>query len=166
MSNFHDFLVEQALFPFPEPDEARSICCTDISEIEVGLLETEWKAKHAVRDDTLVQKLCDVLKKILGDRVLPADDNFLLAAFSPKLEVDEIPGRPGMLDLAWLKNPNEAHVSFPKDFFTAEQFELALTLRTDSVVVTHRFLRRRSQVFGCVWVTCLLYLSGSLGRRR
>ena len=52
------------MFPFPKLNEAGShLDSTDISEIEVGiLLETEWKAKNAVRDDTLVQKLCDILQ--------------------------------------------------------------------------------------------------------
>jgi hypothetical protein len=153
MSNFHDFLVKHAMFPFPEPDEARSIGSTDISEIEVGLLETEWKAKHAVRDDTLIQKLCDTLQDILGDTVLPADaNNHLLAAFSPKLQVDEYNST---FDDDWLANPNEAHVSFPKDFSAAEQFELVLTLGTESVIVRQGILPRRSQVFGCVWCTSL-----------
>jgi len=31
------------------------------------MLDIEWKAEHAVRDDTLVQKLCRVLITILGD---------------------------------------------------------------------------------------------------
>jgi len=116
MSNFHDFLVEHAMFPFPKPDEARSIDSTDVSEIEVGLLKTEWKAKHsAMRDDTLVQKLCDTLQDILRDRVLPAGaEKHLLVAFSPKLQVSEYTGT---FDREWLANPNEAHVSLPKDFF-------------------------------------------------
>ena len=70
MSNFHNFLVEHAKFPFHKPDEARSTGSNDISEIEVRLLETKWKAKHVVRDDTLVQNLCDVLQDILRDIVL------------------------------------------------------------------------------------------------
>ena len=63
---------------------------TDISQFDVGLLEREWKAGHAVRDDTLVQKLCQTLKDILGDTPLAAGaENYLLASFSPQLQVDE-----------------------------------------------------------------------------
>ncbi|KIM82646.1 hypothetical protein PILCRDRAFT_97458 [Piloderma croceum F 1598] len=100
MSNFHHFLVEHAIFPFPEPGEARSIGTTDISKIEVGLLETEQKAKYA--------KLCDTLQDILGNTVLSVDaENYLLTAFSPKLEVDEFAG---VSYDNWLANPNKAHL--------------------------------------------------------
>jgi len=107
--------------------EVRSISSTDISEIEVGLLETEWKAKHAVRDETLVQKLCDTLQDILGDKVLPAGaKNHLLAAFSPKLQVDEYNST--FDDDDWLANPNEAHSRslLDKGFFLAVRKCLAV----------------------------------------
>jgi hypothetical protein len=70
MSKLHDFLVEHAKFPFPLLDEDLSLSTTDISTLDVGSLEIEWKAKFAVRDDTLVQRLCDALKKNLGDAPL------------------------------------------------------------------------------------------------
>jgi hypothetical protein len=37
------------------------------SDMEVGLLAREWKAQYDVRDETLVQKLCETLENILGD---------------------------------------------------------------------------------------------------
>jgi hypothetical protein len=47
MSTFHDFLQEHAKFPFPHPDEDKSIdATTDISKIEAGLLEKQWKASR------------------------------------------------------------------------------------------------------------------------
>jgi len=145
----HDFLVKHAMFPFPFPDEAGSAGSTDISAIEVGLLEKEWKALHAVRDDTLVQELCHTLQGILGVKTLPAAArNHLLTVFSPKLEVDAFTK---MRYADWSKNPNEAHVSFPNDFFTAEQFELALTLGAESVVVRQGILPRCMQMFGGLW---------------
>ena len=116
MSNFHDFLVEHAMFPFPELVGTRSINSTDISPFDVGLINAEWKAKHAVRDNSLNQKLCSVLQDILGDQVLPAaTENFLLPAFSPKLGLVEVPGMPGVPDRDWLKNPSEIRVSLPKE---------------------------------------------------
>jgi hypothetical protein len=118
MSNFHDFLVKHAKFYFPELDETKSVYTTDISSLEVGKLDPHWKAKHAVRDDTLVRKLCGILQNILGDMVLPAGSEGLLATFSPKLEVREFPGKPSWVAQSWLKNSNEACVSSPKDFFT------------------------------------------------
>lgn len=103
--------MEHALFPFPTPDETKSVGSTDITEIEAGLLKIEWKANHAVRDDTLVQKLCNALQDILKDKYLPADaEKYLLASFSPKLQVNEYTG---MFKRDWLTNRNEAYVSFP-----------------------------------------------------
>ncbi len=110
MAKFHEFLVERAKFPFPLPDERRTVDTTDISDFEVGLLERERKAKYAVRDDALVRKLCDSLKNILGETALSADsEKDLLATFSPQL------GSFGGVRLGhWLRNPNEAKASFQK----------------------------------------------------
>ena len=103
----HDFLVEHAKFPFPPPNEDRTARTTDISQFEVALLEREWKAGHAVRDDTLVQKLCQTLKDILGDTPSAAGaENYLLASFSPQLQVDEC----GRENEEWDMNPSEAQV--------------------------------------------------------
>ncbi|KAF8227898.1 hypothetical protein L208DRAFT_1067652, partial [Tricholoma matsutake] len=101
----HDFLVEHTKFPFPPPNEDRTAGTTDISKFEVALLEREWKAGHAMRDDALVQKLCQTLKDILGDAPLAAGaENYLLASFSPQLQVDER----GREDRTWATNPSEA----------------------------------------------------------
>ena len=70
MSKLHDFLVQHAKFPPPPVDTSVSSGITDISQFEVGLLETEWKAKVAVRDNLLVHKLCNALECILGDAPL------------------------------------------------------------------------------------------------
>ena len=108
MSNLHDFLVEHAKFPFPQLNEGLSGSTTDISLIEVALLENEWKAKHAVRDDTLVQMLCNTLEDILGDTLLEADDeNDLLSKFSPRIQFE----RHGRVVSDWIANPSESHVS-------------------------------------------------------
>lgn len=104
----HDFFVEHAKFPFPYPDEGQSEDITDLSQLEIGLLEREWKAGLAVRDDSLVQKLCQTLKDILGDTPLAAgDENYLLTSFSPRLQVDER----GVENAMWDENPTEAQVS-------------------------------------------------------
>jgi hypothetical protein len=108
MSKLHDFLVEHAKFPFPPLNEDLSSSTTDISALDVGLLEIEWKAKVAVRDDTLVQKLCDTLKRILADAPLAEGaEYYFLGGFLPKIERDER----GSRDEAWSRNPDEAHVS-------------------------------------------------------
>ncbi|KAM6493292.1 hypothetical protein JOM56_011426 [Amanita muscaria] len=104
--NLHDFLVEYAKFPFPRPDESQTAGTTDISKFEVGLLEPEWKATHAVRDDSLVQKLCHSLESILGDTPLAAGrENFLLERFSPKLRFDDDDGGENE---TWEMNGSEA----------------------------------------------------------
>ena len=61
MSKLHDLLVEHAKFPFPPLFEHLSLSTTDVSTFDVDLLETEWKAKLAVRDDAFVQNLCDTV---------------------------------------------------------------------------------------------------------
>ena len=100
------------MFPFPEPDETRSLDSPSLSYVEIGMLEKAWKANHAVRDDTLIQKLCDTLQDILGDKVLSEHSrNTLLAKFSPRLELDEFDFGTAF-DGDWLENPNEVHVSF------------------------------------------------------
>ena len=102
----HDFLVEHAKFPFPHTDGNRRVgTTTDISQFEIGLLEREWKAGHAVRDDTLVQKLCRTLEDILGDTHLAASaENYILARFL--LQVDD-----GGKDKQWDRNSSEPQVS-------------------------------------------------------
>jgi len=112
MVKLHDFLVEHAKFPFPPVGEIRrTVDTTDISYFEVGLLARNWKAKHAVRDNSLVQKLCDSLQNILGNTTLLADhEQPLLRFFSPQLEFCEIFGQ----DEEWSTNPSEAKVSFQK----------------------------------------------------
>ena len=53
----YDVLLEHAKFPFSHPNEKKSVGTTKISQIKVGFLSRELKANHAVRDDTLVQKV-------------------------------------------------------------------------------------------------------------
>jgi hypothetical protein len=120
MSKLHDFLVEHAKLPFPPLNEYLSFNTTDISALDVGLLEIEWKAKLAVRDDNLVQKLCNTLQDILGDAPLTEPvKNYLLASFSPRIQIDEL----GREDQGWLTNPSEAHVSVSGcSSFETEQF--------------------------------------------
>ena len=84
---FHDFLVEHAKFPFPHTDKLQTVDTTDISDFEVGLLDRAWKAKHAVRDEALVQKLCGGLEIILGDTPISAGSKkALLARFLPQVQ--------------------------------------------------------------------------------
>ena len=46
----HDFLVEHAIFSFPQPNEDHTSDTTDISQFQVGMFEIEWRAGYAVRD--------------------------------------------------------------------------------------------------------------------
>jgi hypothetical protein len=107
-SFFHDFLVEHAKFPFPECSLGSVASSTDISEFDVGLLDNEWKAYHAVRDNSLAEKLCEYLKGILGETPLTEESRKdLLLWFLPALSTV----RRGMAAKEWLNNPSEAHVS-------------------------------------------------------
>ena len=102
-----DFLVQHAKFPSPQLDEGRAVITTDIiSPFEVALLPEDWKANHAVRDNTLVLNLCNALDSILGDAPLAADDkNKLLAGFSPRVQLGDFDQE----DPKWEANPSEAH---------------------------------------------------------
>jgi hypothetical protein len=124
MSKLYDFLVEHAKFPFPPLNANLSSGSPDISAVDVNLLEMEWKAERAVRDGTLVQKLCDALENILGDAPLADDaEKYLLASFSPRIQVDER----GREHSDWSTNPNEAHVSVSGcSSFETEQFRADL----------------------------------------
>jgi hypothetical protein len=142
MAKFHDFLVEHARFPFPLLDELQTTDTTDVSDFEVGLLESVWKAEYAVRDDALVRKLCDGLQNILGDTALSADsEKDLLANFSPRLESDEYG-----VDEEWLTNPSKVQASFQKI-----PMQSGLTPVTESVVVRKGCLPSRARVFVRIW---------------
>jgi hypothetical protein len=130
--SLHDFLVEHAKFPFPCPDVSRTVGTTDISVFEVSLLDREWKAGEAVRDDTLVQKLCRTLETILGDTpVAAADERYLLSHFSPLLQVDE----DGYENRVWAQNSSEAHVRFHLHLRRAHP----INPHTESVIIRQRF---------------------------
>ncbi|KIL58963.1 hypothetical protein M378DRAFT_27259 [Amanita muscaria Koide BX008] len=104
MSNLHDFLVVRSFHPLNLIILDRSVKTTDISLIEVASLKREWKPYHAVRDNTLVQKLCSTLENILGDTLLAADaENHLLARFSPRIQFNPL----GFEDDDWRQNPSE-----------------------------------------------------------
>ena len=145
MSKLHNFLVERAKFPFLPLDGHLSSSITDISIFKVDLLETEWKAKVAVRDDTLVQKLCDALEVILRDAPLgEGAENYLLASFSPRIQVDEL----GREDMDWSTKSNERHVSFSGcPSFEAEQFRAGPGGRLGGCYTRGSFLPQ-ANVFG------------------
>ena len=106
---FHDFLVEHAKFPFPECLIGASASSTGLSEIDVGLLDNQWKARHAVRDNDLANKLCDSLRTTLGHApVTERSRSFMLRCLLP--EILHVGG--GMVDQNWVNiNRNQAHVS-------------------------------------------------------
>ena len=116
---FHEFLVKHAKFPFPQfPDcpTSASASYTRLSEVDVGLLDSQWKACHAVRDNDLANKLCGSLKTTLGEMTVTEDSrNVLLRWFLPAL----LGGR--RVDQDWLENSSEAQVSIillprPREF--------------------------------------------------
>lgn len=106
-ANLHDFLVEHAKFPFPVPNELRSAGATDISQFEVSMLDREWKANHAVRDDDIFQNLCNTLRDVLGDTPFTGDfQTYLPPSFSPILQFNQF----REVNPIWLTNEGESEV--------------------------------------------------------
>jgi len=104
----YEYLVEHAMFPFPEPVVDGKATSTDISDIDVGKLERQWKAIHAVPDNNLAPKLCDALRDILAGTPLTEDSKGSLEPlFLPALR-STTGGRQRKM---WLGNTNEAEVS-------------------------------------------------------
>ncbi|KAH9049838.1 hypothetical protein EDB84DRAFT_1555805 [Lactarius hengduanensis] len=111
-TTWREFLVEHAKFPFPDPVENGSVGATDISPMDVGNVAPEWRAKYAVPDETLVQKLCETLDNILGDTVLPdGSRNNLLQRFGRHLEFRTIGGK-DIKNLQWSVNASEARSQY------------------------------------------------------
>ena len=110
MTTWREFLVEHAKFPFPHPFEHGSVSTTDISDMEVGLLAQGWKAQYAVRDETLVQKLCQTLENILGDSLLPdGSEDQLLSIFGRRLQFRHF-GMREVVFRGWSTNESESDV--------------------------------------------------------
>ena len=140
---FHDFLVEHAKFPFPDCPIGTSASSTRLSEVDVGLLDNQWKAHHAVRDNDLANKLCDTLRTTLGEMTVTEDSrNFLLRWFLPTLSVDER----GMEEVEWLRNSSEAKVSV---ILLPREFKLILWGRA-RCYYSSAFSRRCQNVYGNV----------------
>ena len=112
MSNLYDFLVEHAKFPFPVLElHCVSSGTADISTVDAGSLKSEWKAKVAVRDNDLFQKLCRALERILEAVTLTDDEqDHLLASFSPQIQFYQLRGEQRQ-DRNWSWNLSEACVS-------------------------------------------------------
>ena len=104
----HDFLVEHAKFPFPECLIDDSASSTGLSEVDVGLLDDQWKARHAVRDKDLANKLCVSLRTTLGHTpVTELSRSCMLRWLLPEI----LGGGGDRVDRDWLRNLNEVDVS-------------------------------------------------------
>jgi hypothetical protein len=82
MSTLLHFL-ENAYFPAPPVVTTARASTTDVSFYDISLVDDDWKANRAIRDNNLIQNLCDVLPQILGDTPLVAGE--LDECFSPRL---------------------------------------------------------------------------------
>jgi hypothetical protein len=69
MSTLLHFL-ENASFPAPPVVSNLRASTTDVSVVDISLVDDAWKAKRAIRDNELIQNLCDVLAQILADTPL------------------------------------------------------------------------------------------------
>jgi hypothetical protein len=80
--------LQTARFPDPPIVVKSTANTTDVSDMDIGLVDDAWKAGLAIRDDTLVDNLCDTLAQILGQTPLePA--GALNAHFLPHLETED-----------------------------------------------------------------------------
>jgi hypothetical protein len=80
--------LQTARFPDPPIVVNSTANTTDVSPLDIGLVEDASKARYAIRDDTLLHNLCDTLAQILGQTPLkPA--GALNAHFSPHLETED-----------------------------------------------------------------------------
>ena len=111
MTKWQDFLLEHAKFLFP-PDtgESGSASSADISDVEVGYITQSWRAKYAMRDETLVENLCLTLEKILGDATIGVPQDILLSQFGRRLGF--LPSSLGGEHIVqmWTRNKNEIQV--------------------------------------------------------
>ena len=82
--------LEKARFPNPPIQIEGHAATTDVSLTDMGLVDENWKARRAIRDNALVDNLCDTLQQILGQTPLPQNADFLRGGFSPALERDRI----------------------------------------------------------------------------
>jgi hypothetical protein len=64
----------------------------DVSLTDMGLVDDNWKARCVIRDDALVDNLCDTLRQIIGQTPIPQgnDLDLLSRSFSPVLDRDRI----------------------------------------------------------------------------
>ncbi len=108
---FHDFLVEHAIFPFPETVIGGTVTSTDISLVDVGIIHNDWKATYAVRDNDLSRKLCDAFKSILGETPLTERSKHSLQRWFLPASLEDDDEDDDGIDERWLENPSEAHVS-------------------------------------------------------
>ncbi|KAH9042052.1 hypothetical protein EDB85DRAFT_1856993 [Lactarius pseudohatsudake] len=141
MTTWQEFLVEHAKFPFPDPVENGSVSATDISYKDVGVVAPEWRAKYAVPDKTLVQKLCRTLDNILEDTVLSDGSRVhLLLNFGRHLQFRPI-GTREIEDPTWSTNGSEcqSRMILDRGFFLAATFCLGAYGR-------HRFTNTREHV--------------------
>lgn len=111
MTKWQDFLLEHAKFLFPDTVDSGSANSADVSSLEIGDITKPWKAKYAIRDETLVANLCLTLEKILGDTPIEVPEDTLRSLFGRHLGF--LPSRSGAGEhrvLTWTRNRNEIEV--------------------------------------------------------
>jgi hypothetical protein len=78
--------LENARFPTPPVQTFLSANTTDISLVDIGLVDEAWRAQHAFKDPHLVDHLRQTLRQILGQTPLPENNGYLARYFSLELE--------------------------------------------------------------------------------
>jgi hypothetical protein len=110
MTTWREFLLEHAKFPFPKTTGRSSGSSADINPLQIGSIPQNWKAKYAVPDVTLVQKLSQTLDEILGNTPIEGPTDYVLSVFGRRLKffpaVDGVETR----NTRWSKNRDKVHV--------------------------------------------------------
>jgi hypothetical protein len=78
--------LQNARFPAPPIVTRATANTTDVSDVDIGLVEEAWKAKRAIRDPTLFDNLCNTLAQILRQTPLVAGE--LDSFFSPQIDTE------------------------------------------------------------------------------
>ena len=62
---FKEYLANEAYFPSPPPTNYSQHSSSEVNDVEVGLVQNQWRPTSARRDDQLV----DSLIRLLEDRI-------------------------------------------------------------------------------------------------
>ena len=69
---FKEYLANEAYFPSPPPTNYSQHSSSEVNDVEVGLVQNQWRPTSARRDVQLVDSLIRVLEDHIGNMEVPA----------------------------------------------------------------------------------------------